>query len=103
MSISRIIRSAQRKAAAEGSPYVSIDHLEPAQVEELATATLNWLQQRPGKPSHNRNGWTQVSAAQAGVLRMWVADDEVLKDEAKLLRPLRRDIYGRFGGTSTTC
>jgi predicted RNA-binding protein with PUA-like domain len=93
VSVLGIIRSAQQKAAEAGSPYVTIDHLTPDQVEQLADVTLDWLRRRPSKPSTVQRGWRQVSAAQAGVLPMWAVDDALSDEERKALRPLRRDIY----------
>ncbi len=93
MSVSDIIRSAQRKAAQAGSPRVTVEHLSPEQVVELADATLDWLRRRPGRPSAVHEGWMQVSAAQAGVLPMWAADENLPEDERRALRPLRQQIY----------
>ena len=93
MSIPAIIRQAQRRAESAGSPYVTLDHLTPDQVDELAAATLALLRKRPGMPSPEKAGWTRVAASQAGVLPAWAAADDIPETERKRLRPLRKEIY----------
>ncbi|WP_134130715.1 EVE domain-containing protein [Kribbella pratensis] len=93
MSLPDIIRSARLKAEHAGSRRVTLEHLTPEQVEELAAATLEWLRGRPGKPSADHQGWIQVSASQAAVLSMWVADQNLSDGEQKTLRPLRQQVY----------
>lgn len=93
MDVAEIIRHAQRRAAEAGSSDVTMEHLNPEQVEQLAEVTLEWLRSRPCKPSPELDGWTQVAASQAAVLPMWSAQDNIDEVTRKSLRPLRAEIY----------
>lgn len=94
--VASILRSAQRRADAEGSAYVKGAHLDREQLDRLAYSTLAFLRTRPASASTSP-GWTQIAASQLGVLPWWA---ELLgldsHEERRRFRPLRTLMFDRL-------
>ena len=88
----KALRAGLGAARSEGRSLVAAEHLAPDQLQSLIAATLEHLRSRPGKPS-TIDGWSQVSARDAAVLRWWSEVAGLTERERRRLAPLRKEVY----------
>lgn len=92
--VANVLTTSLAEADRRGLRRPRIAHLNPADVQVLADATLTFLRTRRSKPSPVP-GWQQVDSFDAGVNRWWIAELEepFPSDISKRLQTLREDIY----------
>lgn len=88
----KALRAGLGAARSEGRSLVAAEHLAPDQLQTLIAATLEHLRSRPGKPS-TIDGWSQVSARDAAVMRWWSEVAGLTERERRRLAPLRKEVY----------
>lgn len=92
--VADILTTALAEADRRGLRRPRVAHLNPADVQVLAEATLTFLRTRRSKPSPVP-GWQQVGNFDAGVNRWWNAElgEPFPSDVSLRLQTLREEIY----------